>query len=63
MNKNVGSIDKNIRIVLGIVILGLGYYFKSWFGIIGVVPLVTAFIGWCPAYFPFKFSTVKKKSE
>ncbi len=63
MNKNVGSIDKNIRIILGIVILGLGYYYKSWFGIIGIVPLVTAFIGWCPAYAPFKFSTVKKKSE
>jgi len=63
MNKNVGNTDKTLRIILGIVIIALGFYFKSWWGVIGLVPLLTAFIGWCPAYAPFKISTVKKKSE
>ncbi len=63
MNKNVGSADRTLRIILGIVILALGFYFKSWWGVIGLVPLLTAFIGWCPAYAPLKISTAKKKSE
>jgi hypothetical protein len=48
--KNVGSIDKIIRIIAGIAILGAGYYFKSWWGAVGIVPIFTALIGWCPAY-------------
>lgn len=63
MNKNVGSTDRILRYILGIVILALGFYFKSWWGVIGLVPLLTASIGWCPAYAPFKISTFKKKSE
>lgn len=63
MTSNVGSTDKMIRIVLGIVILGAGLYFKSWFGVIGLVPLLTAFIGWCPAYAPFGISTCRVKQS
>ena len=63
MTSNVGSTDKMIRIVLGIVILGAGLYFKSWFGVIGLVPLFTAFIGWCPAYLPFGISTCRMKQS
>ncbi|MEE9303686.1 MAG: DUF2892 domain-containing protein [Thiotrichaceae bacterium] len=48
--KNVGSIDKILRIVVGVAIMGAGYYFKNWWGAIGIVPVVTALLGWCPAY-------------
>ncbi len=48
--KNVGSIDKILRIIAGIAIMGAGYYFKNWWGAIGIVPVVTALLGWCPAY-------------
>jgi hypothetical protein len=48
--KNVGSIDKILRIIAGIAIMGAGYYFKNWWGAIGIVPVMTALIGWCPAY-------------
>lgn len=50
MEKNVGGIDKVVRIVLGLVIIGLGIYFKNWLGLIGVVVLLTGLIGWCGLY-------------
>jgi len=57
MKKNMGSADRVIRGILGVAILAAGYYYKSWFGLIGLVPLATAFISWCPAYLPFGIST------
>ncbi len=53
MNANVGGIDKALRIIGGIVLLALFFVLEGnarWLGLIGLVPLVTAFIGWCPAY-------------
>ncbi|MEN3044206.1 MAG: DUF2892 domain-containing protein [Candidatus Hydrothermales bacterium] len=59
MKKNVGGIDRWIRIILGIIIIFLGIYFKSLWGIIGLVPLITGIIGFCPLYLPFGISTCK----
>ena len=60
MKKNVGSADKMIRIVLGVVIVALGIYFKSWWGLVGIVPLATAFMNWCPAFSLLGVSSDKK---
>ena len=60
MKKNVGSADKMIRIVLGVVIAALGIYFKSWWGLVGIVPLATAFMNWCPAFSLLGVSSDKK---
>jgi hypothetical protein len=60
MKTNVGSLDRIARIIIGLVILGAGYYYQNWFGLIGIVPLVTATLGWCPAYLPFGISTCKR---
>ena len=60
MKKNVGTIDMIVRIVLGVIILLVGLYFNTWWGLIGVLPIVTALVGWCPAYLPFNFSTFKR---
>lgn len=57
MKCNVGKTDKIFRIILGIIIILVGIYFQSWWGAIGIVPIVTGFIRWCPAYLPFGFST------
>jgi len=59
--KNVGSADKIVRYILAVVIAVWGYYAQSWWGLVALLPLGTALIGWCPAYFPFKISTLKKK--
>ena len=50
MKLNVGSIDKVIRLVAGVALLAAGYYYQSWWGLIGLVPIGTALINWCPAY-------------
>jgi hypothetical protein len=59
MKKNIGKIDKAIRISAGIVIGGLGVFYQSWWGLIGIVPMLTGLLGWCPAYCPFKIKTNK----
>ncbi|NWF91086.1 MAG: DUF2892 domain-containing protein [Ignavibacteriaceae bacterium] len=59
MKKNVGGADKWVRIVLGVAIIVLGFIGKSWWGLIGIIPLATAFMGVCPAYLPFGISTCK----
>ncbi|WP_366943114.1 DUF2892 domain-containing protein [Zhongshania sp.] len=38
-------------------------YFKSWLGAIGVVPLLTGALGWCPLYVPFGKSSCKTKTN
>jgi hypothetical protein len=63
MKKNVGTVDMIVRIVLGVIILLVGWYFNTWWGLIGIVPIVTALIGWCPGYLLFKWSTYKGGSE
>jgi len=50
MQKNVGKTDKIIRVVLGIAIIGVGVVFNNWLGVIGIVPIATALMGWCPPY-------------
>ncbi len=57
MKCNVGKIDRIIRVLIGLALIALGIYFKSWWGAIGVVPLFTAAIGWCPLYLPFGLSS------
>ncbi len=58
MGKNVGGIDKVLRIVAGLVLLGLAATgtVGAW-GYIGIVPLATGLLGWCPAYTLFGIKT------
>ena len=66
MKQNVGGLDRIIRIVVGLALIGatLAGLLPVW-GWIGVVPLATAAIGWCPAYLPFGIKTCRcgKPSE
>lgn len=63
MKKNVGGADRIIRFVLGLAIIIWGIVSQSWWGLIGIVPLLTATINWCPLYLPFGISTCKTKTE
>jgi hypothetical protein len=63
MKKNIGTTDKWIRIVLGLAILSLLLWVQGglrWLGLIGLIPLVTALVGYCPLYALFHISTNKK---
>ncbi len=61
MKQNVGNIDRVVRVVAGLAIIGWGVSAGNWWGAIGVVPLLTAAIGWCPAYLPLGISTCKTR--
>ncbi|MEO3430840.1 DUF2892 domain-containing protein [Pelagibius sp. CAU 1746] len=51
MNRNVGTLDRILRIIVGVALIALVFVGpKTAWGWIGVIPLVTAFIGFCPAY-------------
>jgi len=51
MNRNEGSIDRVVRIVLGLVLLALIFVGpKTWFGLLGIPLLVTGLVGYCPLY-------------
>jgi len=60
MTRNIGTVDKFVRLVLAVAIAILGIVFKSWLGLIAIVPLATALVGTCPLYLPFGISTRRK---
>ena len=64
MKSNVGGIDRILRIVLGLVLIGLAATGTvGLWGYIGAVPLVTGVIGWCPPYALFGWSTCAMKNK
>ncbi len=50
MQCNVGRTEKIIRIVAGAALILAGVMYGSWWGAVGLIPLVTGLVGWCPAY-------------
>lgn len=60
MTKNVGQIDKILRIGVGLLLIVLALtHVVGWWGYIGVVPLLTGFVGNCPAYSLLGVNTCK----
>lgn len=69
MKKNMGTVDKTIRILVAILIAAL-FYFKVITGTLGIVLLIfagifllTSFISFCPLYTIFGLSTCPRKKE
>ena len=51
MTKNVGGIDRMLRAVIGLVLIALAATGTvGWWGYLGVIPLATSAMGWCPPY-------------
>ena len=51
MTKNVGTVDRALRIVVGLVLLALVFVGpKTLWGLVGIVPLLTALVSFCPLY-------------
>lgn len=64
MAKNVGNIDRVVRIIVGVGILSLIYFLEGnarWWGLIGLGPIATAAMGYCPPYAWMGVSTCAKK--
>ena len=57
MKPNIGTIDRTLRFIVGASLIAYGVINHSWIGAIGVIPLLTAFIRFCPLYCPLGIST------
>ena len=60
MQCNVGKTDRAIRIIVGISLIAVGLYTQTWWGAIGIIPLLTGTFRWCPPYQLLGISTDKK---
>ena len=62
--QNVGGVDRLLRVGLGLALILAGFLVLGGtagtiLGVVGLIPLATGLIGWCPLYLPFRFSTKK----
>lgn len=62
LKHNVGGLDRTLRIIAGLAVIGWGIFAQSWWGAIGLVFLITGLVSWCPAYLPFGLSSSKTES-
>ncbi len=69
MKKNMGTLDKSLRIIVALVIIAL-YFLNVISGTLAIVLLVIAgvfiavsFLGYCPLYSVFGFNTLKKNNQ
>ncbi len=70
---NVGTFDRALRFIAGVVLIAVAYYRpetgiewfdrNEWIGWIGVVPLLTAVVGWCPLYSALGICTTKSEAH
>ena len=60
MVTNIGTADRVVRLVVGLGLLSLVFYGpQTLWGWLGLIPLSTALVGWCPLYSVFGFKTCK----
>jgi hypothetical protein len=63
MQANVGGFDRIARIVIGVALILFALLSSSeyrWWGLIGLVPLFTGLVRWCPLYVPFGIKSCRK---
>jgi hypothetical protein len=60
---NIGPAERIVRAVLGVGILSLAFVGpRTPWAYLGIIPLLTALLGWCPLYRLMGFSTLRKKA-
>lgn len=63
MKQNVGKIDRALRVGAGLVLIGLAATGTvGWWGWLGIVPLATGLMGWCPPYAMLGISTCRRRA-
>ena len=66
MNRNVGTVDRTIRIVAGLILLSLVFILDGnarWWGLVGLLPLATGLVGWCALYIPLGIDTCSSRQD
>lgn len=64
MTRNVGTVDRIVRVVVGLGLLSLIFVLEGnarWWGLIGLGPLATAAMGYCPPYAWFGINTCSRE--
>ena len=61
MKANMSIINRVIRAFIGLAIIGAGVYYQNWFGALGVIPILSAAIGYCPLCCGGKSCETKKE--
>ena len=62
MKRNVGNLDRIIRISMGLVLVGFALMGSiGWWGYLGIIPLLAGVVGNCPVYTLLGISTCKRK--
>jgi len=64
MKQNIGNVERIVRATLGLALIA-GFFLNSggsysWLYLLGIIPLATAAIGWCPPYAMLGISTCKR---
>ena len=63
MSVNEGTIDRAVRVVVGLALISLVFVGpQTPWGWVGVVPLLTGIVGWCPAYTLLGMNTCPKRT-
>lgn len=60
MTENIGSLDRILRLVVGLALLSMLFWVDGdvrWLGLIGLIPIGTAVFRWCPLYSALGFHT------
>lgn len=61
MTVNVGGLDRILRIIVGIALLAMIFIVPTWWGLIGIIPLATGLVKFCPLYPILGISTCSKE--
>jgi hypothetical protein len=64
MKPNIGKVERVVRVVVGLGILSLAFVGPraSW-AYLGILPLLSGLVGWCPPYALLGISTVKGSKQ
>jgi phosphatidylglycerophosphate synthase len=64
MKKNVGTLDRTLRFVIGLILILMVFIGpQTPWGWLGLILIGTAVISWCPIYAPLKISTIGKSNQ
>jgi len=64
MKKNIHPVERVVRVAVGLLLVGLAFWGPSnyWF-LLGLIPLSTGLVGWCPPYAMLGISTCPKEGR
>ncbi|MBL8997671.1 MAG: DUF2892 domain-containing protein [Gemmatimonadales bacterium] len=63
MATNMGTFDRGLRVIVGVFLLSLVVVGpRTLWGLVGLVPIGTALVGWCPLYALFGLTTCPSKT-